>query len=212
MPASLIPRALAHYFVPRCTMSETTLPCSRCERLGKPCTPRLTAVHSNAKRKEQPDLSLSDTKRHRRSFASHSSTFNEPDRDPNFELETSVDVWNLFNDSTTIDTDAPGKPKRQLSELMGYNPEKQRSEYMKARRLASQAAKPLLLDKAWRRYSKAEKQAALERVSRAFHQRVFLPDRGMVVHFLGSLRSCVNRFCRVCAKVMLRTQTVQEQS
>jgi hypothetical protein len=83
-----------------------------------------------------------------------------------------VDYQTLFTDSTTVGIDMPdNEPKRQLSELMGYHPKKQRSEYMKARRLASQAAKPLLLDKAWRRYSKADKQAALERVSRAFHRR-----------------------------------------
>jgi len=71
--------------------------------------------------------------------------------------------WNAGNDKTDGEV-------KQLSELMGYS-SKQRSEYRRARKLASEAAYPLVLDKAWRLYSKSERDAAVESVFEAFKKQ-----------------------------------------
>jgi hypothetical protein len=64
--------------------------------------------------------------------------------------------------------DENGESKVSLPKLMGYDPKEQRAEYMKSRRLAKKTAHPLLLNKAWRRYSQDERSGAVERVFQAF--------------------------------------------
>jgi len=82
-------------------------------------------------------------------------------------------TMDIDSEATTGSDDENLESKRPLPELMGYDPKEQRAEYMASRRRAKEAASPLALDKAWRRYSQPERYGAVDRVFRAFNTRYF---------------------------------------
>lgn len=112
-----------------------------------------------------------------------------------------------IDDRHSPDSDENGKLTRSLSELMGFNPKTQRAEYMTNRRSAKKAAYPLLLDRAWHRYSQRERDSAVERVFLAFSGRLFhlhlkqcqlTGKADILLHF-------VRQFYAPCVKVTSRT-------
>jgi hypothetical protein len=60
--------------------------------------------------------------------------------------------------------------QKSLFELKGLS-DGGRAENMTLRRLAKQAAEPLELDRAWRKYSKSEREQAVSRVIQFFRER-----------------------------------------
>jgi hypothetical protein len=165
--------------------------CQRCLRLGKLCFPRAQAAFSGP----PGDTREAGAMQWQESALVDSPTANrnrtEKLRPPALTLDTAEALLNLdvaygaygpdvaprrkqslkVLNGDRVGTLENGETKNQLAELMGYNSKSQRPEYMKSRRLARKTALPLCLDRAWRLYSKNERNDAVARVFRAFESR-----------------------------------------
>ena len=161
-------------------MSQTTRSCNRCLQLRKTCLPRKTPVprcttpESTAPIREVipiqtgPKIRTDSAAVHQADVDDSAPRFNITLPEHRLDLLRPMDIDNL---NATGSDDEFVEAKRSLPELMGYDPKKQRAEYMASRRSAKEAAYPLLLDKAWTRYSQLERDGAVDRVFRAFNAR-----------------------------------------
>lgn len=111
-----------------------------------------------------------------------------------------------IDDRNSSDSDENVKLTSSLSELMGFNPKTQRAVYMTNRRSAKKAAYPLLLDRAWQRYSQRERDGAVERVFLAFGGRLFHLHlkQYQLTGNTDILLNFVRQFYAPCVKVMSR--------
>lgn len=170
----------------QCVVSKAAESCSRCFKRDKVCIPRgwneepdrlPRVLESKAVLLGKgTDIVLPTSER------ICTETFSLPSLAPNGIAEALLDFTPPYNygrgmetpDEDTLKANSDldnGEPRKPLSELMGFDPKFQRSEYMKNRRLARKAAHPLLLNQAWRRYSKEDRRDAVIRVFRAFSSK-----------------------------------------
>ena len=155
--------------------------CSRCLKFNKICRPRSNVKQPGvASQLSTPNLPCSSL----RPDNVTNSEIHQPTGSKNQTIRSVLNTdFYAPMDNNVIQPSKPFERRRTsphnnhllLSERMGYNSKTQRAEYMKARTIARLAAQPLRLDKAWKRYSSAEKHRAIKSVFESFHFR-FLFD------------------------------------
>lgn len=87
----------------------------------------------------------------------------------------------------------------RLSELMGYDIKRQRSEYMRVRRIAEKAVHPLSLGRAWRRFSSLERDESISKVRDIFDYR-YVPSMFLDAEVVGTQETFVVCFCGAYVK------------